>query len=409
MRSSGLMKILDITLMSLEGLIDRKGRVALNVLGILIGCAAITGLISLADGMNNQVQDQLSIIGTNSLFVIPEEAREAASTLSGSQILSQNGISWRDREIIIKSPEVELISEISYGGGQYSVKGEIYDTKILGVGDNFLNLNKDIAIESGRFFRRGDRYAIVIGNTIAHPSDKNEQVLDIGDRLKLSVRVKGETKEVTLRVVGVFEEHGTMFGLNVDDSLVMPFRTINQLFEQGGSCAVVQVYIEDSDNMDTVEMRLEEQLGDDYYVVSPDAAIDVQKQITGTIQNVLGGIAGISMLVAGIGIVNTMTISVSERTREIGILKAIGAKSVDVLLLFLSEAFYTGIIGGIIGSALGFTISTLVGEYIGLPIILNTILVLQTIAFALITSLISGASPAWNAANMSPVEALRKE
>lgn len=403
------MKLFDISVMSAEGLRERKGRVALNVLGILIGCAAVTGLISLADGMNNQVKDQLSIIGTNTLFVLPEEAKEAASTLSGSQVLGQEGMSWRARDTIRRSAGVSAISELSSGGGHFEIKSQIYGTKILGVGDNFLEINQDIKMAQGHIFSRGDKAVAIIGSNLAHPPDDLEALIDIGDRIKLSVRVMGEEKEITLRIIGILEEHGTMFGLNVDDALVMPFRTYDQLFEQGGSCAVVQVYVKDSEDMDSVEANLEDELGDDFFVVTPDAAIDVQKQVTGTIQSVLGGIAGISMFVAGIGIVNTMTISVSERTKEIGTMKAIGAKSTDILFLFLSEAMYTGLIGGMVGASLGFIIGKLVGDFIGMRVEVNYVLAVGTVAFALFTSLISGASPAWNASKMNPVEALRKE
>ncbi|MCW4013828.1 MAG: ABC transporter permease [Candidatus Bathyarchaeota archaeon] len=403
------MKIIDITVMSAEGLFERKGRVALNVLGILIGCAAVTGLISVADGMNNQVRDQLAVIGTNTLFVVPEEAEDAASTLSATQILNQEGISWRDREIIESTSGVTLISEISSGMGSFTVKGDSYDVTVLGVGDYFLDINQDVKMEEGRFFLRGDKAVVFIGRNIAYPSNKDEQVVAVGDRIKLEVRVKGEEKEITLRVVGILEEHGTMFGLNVDDAIAIPFRTYDQLYEQGGSCAIVQAYIEDTDRMAEVETELENGLGEDYFVVSPDAAIDVQKQVTGTIQAVLGGIAAISMFVAGIGIVNTMAISVSERTKEIGTMKAIGAKSTDILFMFLSEALYTGLIGGVVGSSVGFILGKLVGNFIGLPVEISLLLGFATVMFALITSLVSGASPAWRAAKMNPVEALRKE
>jgi putative ABC transport system permease protein len=181
------------------------------------------------------------------------------------------------------------------------------------------------------------------------------------------------------------------------------------LFEQEGSCAIVQAYVDESRDIDEVANELEDKLGNDYFVVSPRAALYVQKQVTGTIQAVLGGIAAISMFVAGIGIVNTMTISVSERTKEIGTMKAIGAKSTDVLFLFLSEALYTGFIGGLIGVSLGFILGKLVGRFIGLPVEINLMLAVETLVFALLTSLISGASPAWNAAKMNPVEALRRE
>ncbi len=403
------MKLFDITMMSAEGLLERKGRVALNVLGILIGCAAVTGLISVASGMNNQVRDQLSVIGTNTLFVIPEEAQDAASTLSASQILSQEGISWRDRDLIASTSGVTSISEISSGGGSFTMKGDTYDVKVMGVGDNFLQINQDVKMNDGRFFVRGEKAVTIIGQNVAFPPDKNEQLVKIGDRIKLTVRVRGEYKSITLRVIGILEKHGTMFGLNVDDVIGIPFRTYDQLFEQEGSCAVVQAYIEDSNKMDEVAKSLKKNLGDDYFVVSPNAALDVQKQVTGTIQAVLGGIAAISMFVAGIGIVNTMAISVNERTKEIGTLKAIGARSTDILFLFLSEALYTGFIGGLVGTTLGFTMAKIVGSYIGLPVEFNIILAVGTLFFALFTSLISGASPAWNAAKMNPVEALRRE
>jgi len=395
--------------MSAEGLFERKGRVALNVLGILIGCAAVTGLISVADGMNNQVRDQLAVIGTNTLFIVPEEAQDAASTLSATQILNQEGISWRDRETIEATGGVTQISEISSGAGSFTVRGESYDVTVLGVGDTFLDINQDVKMEEGRFFLRGDKAVAFVGKNVAYPPDEDEQVVAIGDRIKLTVRLQGEEKEITLRVIGILEEHGTMFGLDVDDVIGIPFRTYDQLYEQGGSCAIVQAYVEDSEKMSEVEASLEDNLGDNYFVVSPDAALDVQKQVTGTIQAVLGGIAAISMFVAGIGIVNTMAISVSERTKEIGTMKAIGAKSTDILFLFLSEALYTGLIGGTIGSGLGFFLGKLVGRFIGLPVEISVILGVATVLFALTTSLVSGASPAWRAAKMNPVEALRRE
>jgi putative ABC transport system permease protein len=404
-----LLKLIDITVLSAEGLLERKGRVLLNILGILIGCAAVTGLISVADGMNNQVRDQLSVIGTNTLFIVPEEAKDAASTLSANQILSQEGISWRDRDIICSTSGVTDISEISSGAGGFTVKGKSYNVKVMGVGDNFLDINQDVKMEEGRFFMRGDKAVAFVGRNIAHPPSEEEQLVAMGDRIKLTVRVRGEPKEITLRVVGILEEHGTMFGLNVDDVIGIPFRTYDQLYEQGGSCAIVQAYVEDSDEMNKVSEDLKENLGEDYFVVSPNAALDVQKQVTGTIQAVLGGIAAISMFVAGIGIVNTMAISVSERTKEIGTLKAIGAKSTDVLFIFLSEALYTGFIGGVTGVILGFSLGKLVGKYIGLPVEVNLLLAMGTLIFAMITSLISGASPAWRAAQMNPVKALRRE
>ncbi|MCK4318114.1 ABC transporter permease [Candidatus Bathyarchaeota archaeon] len=403
------MKLLDITILSAEGLRERKFRVALNVLGILVGCAAVTGLVSLADGMNTQVRDQMSVIGTNTLFVIPEDAKEAAMTISATQIASQDGISWRDRETIQDTGGVRDTCEIIMGGGSYTIKGETYSARVMGVGDSFQEINKDIKMTDGRFFTRGDKAVAFVGKNVAHPTDEEEPILGVGNRIKLAVKVRGEHKEITLRVVGVLAEHGTMFGLDVDNVIGIPFRTYDQLFEQGGSCAIVQVYARESSDTEEVAKDLEDRLGNDFFVVSPKAAIEVQEQVTGTIQAVLGGVATISLFVAGLGIVNTMTVSVNERTREIGTMKAIGANSVDILLLFISEAAYTGLIGGVAGSAVGFTLGKMVGNYIGLPVGHSLSLGLAVVAFALVTSVLSGAGPAYRASRMDPVKALRSE
>jgi len=401
------MKLMDIIVLSEEVLLEKKGRVALNILGIIIGCAAITSLISVAAGLNNQVQDQLSVIGTNTLFIAPKAVEDVASSLSATQILgaASEGINWRDRETIAATNGVTMISEMSQSGGAFTVKGDTYDAKVFGAGDNFLEINQDIKLEEGRFFIRGDKAVAIIGRNIAYPNDDEDQLIGVGDR----INVRGEPKEITLRVVGILEEHGMMFGLNVDDVIGIPFRTYDQLFEDGGSCAIVQAYIRDTDKINDVATDLKKKLGSDYFVVSPSIALKVQEQVTGTIQAVLGGIAAISMFVAGIGIVNTMTISVNERTKEIGTLKAIGAKNRDILLLFLTEAFYTGVIGGVMGVILGIIIGKIVGGYIGLYVEVSIALVIGTLVFSLFTCLVSGVSPAMNAARMNPVDALRGE
>jgi putative ABC transport system permease protein len=156
-------------------------------------------------------------------------------------------------------------------------------------------------------------------------------------------------------------------------------------------------------------MDIEQALGDDVAVLSAETMQELVGTILGAIEAVLGGVAAISLLVAGVGIVNTMTISVMERTREIGIMKAIGSKSTDVLLIFLSEAVITGLAGGALGAGLGFLLGNTIGNTIDMPVSLNPMLGVGVIAFAIITTVLSGLYPAWRAAKMHPVEALRAE
>jgi len=359
--------------------------------------------------MNVQVKDQLSIIGTNTLFVLPQSSEDSVSQLSVTGALSSSGLTWRDRETLQMINGVDQISELTTNQIEFTVKGETYQVKVMGVGYNFLTINQDIKMAEGRGFRSGDKAVVIIGKNIAQPTSEDKPVVNLGDRLTLKATVNGQSKELTVRVIGVLAEHGSVFGLNADDIIALPFRTYDQFYETKGSCSLVQVYIKDSDDVDRVEEAIETTMGDDYVVVSSQSAMDVMKNVTGTIQAVLGGIAMISLFVAGLGIINTMTVSVNERTREIGTFKAIGARSTDILMMFLSEAVYTGFIGGVVGSALGFVLGKGIGRYIGIPVNSSISLALSVVSFAVVTCVLSGAWPAWRASKLDPVKALRRE
>ncbi len=155
--------------------------------------------------------------------------------------------------------------------------------------------------------------------------------------------------------------------------------------------------------------RIEDKMGEAVTVISFESAQELVGDVLGTIEAVLGGIAAISLIVAGVGIINTMTVSVIERTREIGVLKAIGAKRRDILILFLSEAVMTGITGGIIGALFGVFLSQIIGNYINLPPDPSLSLIVYVVGFAVVTAVVSGLYPAWRASNLHPVEALRSE
>ena len=397
------MKILDIISMALDSLKERKFRFSLNLVGILIGCTAVTGLISITQGLSNNINEQLEVFGPQNIMIVPGRI-QAGRGIIGSTL------SWRDLSVVSKIQGVEMATPIIANKMcSFEVKGREFRSEVFGVTNEYFEMNKNAEVEDGRSLLRSDTSAVVVGANIAQPRDLDEPILGVGDRIKIEVRVQDRTKELTLRVVGVYKRTGGSFGANLDDSIGIPLRTAQQFFEVGGEFDYVMAQADSLDVVNEVVRRIRERMGDDVMVISFESAQELVGQVLGTIEAVLGGIAAISLVVAGVGIINTMTVSVMERTKEIGVLKAIGAKSRDVLFIFLSEAVVTGIAGGMMGSIFGFLLSGVIGSYINLPPSLSIGLGVYVVGFAVATCVASGLYPAWRASNLNPVEALRYE
>jgi len=414
-------KLLDVISMSFEGLGERKFRFALNLLGIMIGCAAVTGLISLTQGMNNEITSQMGILGTSTITVIPgarmsrvmDSAQEGGMMMGppsggGIGMGTTSELDWRDVDQIKMIHGIDLVDPgVSGGQGVYIRKGATFSVSAEGITDTYFEINEADEILEGRELTRSDKAVVIIGYSLAYPFEGDEQYLEVGDRIKLTSEVNKEEKTLSLRIVGILEESGGSFGSG-DKSFLIPLRTYEQFFETGGEYTTIQVKVVDPETINQISDEIEETL-EDVSVITSEAAMSMVDSIIGTVEAVLGGIAGISLLVAGVGIINTMTVSVMERTREIGTLKAIGARSSDVLFLFLTEAVMTGIAGGTIGAVFGFILSTVVGQYVGVVAEVSLNLGVITLLFAVVTCVVSGIYPAWRAAQLHPVDALRSE
>ncbi|MBE0633723.1 ABC transporter permease [Candidatus Bathyarchaeota archaeon] len=397
------MKLQDTILTAFQGLNERKFRLALNILGILIGCAAVTGLISITQGLTIEVSSQLDMFGPTNIMVIPYEIRQGRGLIGDS-------FNWRDVQIMERLPNVKYIAPIvSSQYASYTIRGKTYTAAIFGVTPVYFEIFNSFKIEDGRKLIQSDTGSVVIGHLLAQPNNDEDPILEVGDRITLNFYVGGEPRQATFRIIGILEEIGGTFGSEDDKSLMMPFRDAQTAFETGSKVDFVSIQVNKMENIDTVVEDIKDKFDNKIMVMSYDQIQQQVDQVLGTIEAVLGGIAAISLLVAGVSIVNTMTISVMERTREIGILKAIGSKSNEILLLFIAEATITGLVGGILGAIVGFTAGILVGNYIGLPVSTSTSLGLLVVGFAVITSVLAGLYPSWQAANLHPVEALRYE
>ncbi|MFH1180347.1 MAG: ABC transporter permease [Candidatus Bathyarchaeota archaeon] len=397
------MKLQDTILTAFQGLNERKFRLALNILGILIGCAAVTGLISITQGLTIEVSSQLDMFGPTNIMVIPYEIRRGRGLIGDS-------FNWRDVQIMERIPNVKYIAPIvSNQYASYTIRGKTYTASIFGVTPVYFQIFSSYKIEDGRKLIQSDTGSVVIGHLLAQPNKDEAPILEVGDRITLNFYVGGEPRQATFRIVGILEEIGGTFGSEDDRSLMMPFRDAQTTFETGSKVDFVSIQVNKMENIDSVVEDIKDKFENKVMVMSFDQIKEQVGQVLGTIEAVLGGIAAISLLVAGVSIVNTMTISVMERTREIGILKAIGSKSNEILLLFITEATITGLVGGILGAIVGFTAGILVGNYIGLPVSTSTSLGLLVVGFAVITSVLAGLYPSWQAANLHPVEALRYE
>jgi putative ABC transport system permease protein len=402
------MNVQDIALMAFSGIRDRKFRFALNLLGILIGCAAVTGLISVTQGMNTEINSQLDILGANSITIIPTTGEDTSLSSGPQGMMIPIYLSWRDVDVIEAIPEVDRVAPLQSNYCSYTITGDTRITSIMGMGTDIFVINPSFEISDGRSFSRSDKAVTIIGSNVAHPDNEAEPILSVGDRLKISTLGTSEPHEITLRIIGITKNTGMSMGMSPDDMIMIPLRTSEQLFENSGNYDMIMASVYDIDDTEVVTSKIEAKL-EDVMIVTADSVRDMIGDVTGTIEAVLGGIAAISLIVAGVGIVNTMTVSVSERTKEIGTMKALGAKNTDVLLIFLAESGYTGLAGGVLGGAFGFLLGIAIGDFIGLPVSLNPELWSRVVVFAVLTSMVAGVWPAWSAAKLNPVDALRHE
>lgn len=404
------MIFLNYLLLALDNIKHRRLRSWLTMIGIFIGVAAVVSLISLGQGMQSSIESQFEMMGANKLIIMPGTGM--------GMMPSSEKLTSKDLVIVERVKGVDIVTEFIYGSSLVEFRDEAKHTMIIGLAtDDSANIFKDMQgfeTEKGRDLKEGDKLKAVVGYLVAKDNGFFEEGIGIRDKIII--------KEREFKVVGVMKQIGNP---SDDSSIYIPLDTAREIFEKEDEIDSIYVQVKSGFEPTEVAEDIKEELRDfrnekegeeTFSVQTFEQILDTFNTIFGIVQAVLVGIAGISLLVGGIGIMNTMYTSVLERTKDIGIMKAVGARNSDILLLFLVESGLLGLFGGFIGIVLGlgfakiveFVVSNNLGINL-LKVAIDPVLISSALLFAFIVGSLSGMFPARQAARMKPVDALRYE
>jgi putative ABC transport system permease protein len=417
------MKIFDSVLLAFRSLAGNKMRSILTMLGIIIGVGAVISLMSVGNGAQSQITAQFESLGSNQLTVMPSSTGSDGGMMSMAYSSSTPTLTLDDAQELERIPGVEAVVPINENLVSASYGSESATALIHGAGPGYLAVYNHV-VEAGQFISERNLLArdlvVVLGNTVASKLFNDNPDSAVGQKVKILKQ--------NFRVIGVLEaKGGAMMGMSYDDLMVVPITTYQtKLFTQrtaNGEDSVqsITVKAESSEVMDDVKYNIETILRkshsigatekDDFSVVSMEQMLSMVQQVTMIFTLVLGAIAGISLLVGGIGIMNIMLVSVTERTREIGVRKAVGAKRRDILAQFLIEASMLSLVGGSVGILLGLGLSVVISfvakmSGIEMSAVPSLNVVLIAVAVSIGIGLISGVYPAMRASRLNPIDAL---
>jgi putative ABC transport system permease protein len=407
------MDLIMIIRVAFRALLRNKMRAALTMLGVIIGVSAVIAMVSIGQGAQASVQAQIANIGTNLLFV-SAGAQNVGGVRSGTGDSGTNTLTIEDLEAIKREvPSVSMVTPAVNARSQLVSGNANWNTSVQGVSDQYPDIRK-WTIQSGSFFTDADvrtaARVIVIGQTV-------------GDNLFPGTDPVGETIRVMnlpFRVVGVMARKGQdQQGRDQDDITFAPYTTVQNKVLGSPRVQIAYVSAVSQDATYTAQSQITDLLRqrhklspndpNDFTVRNMTDIADAANETSNTMTILLACIAGVSLLVGGIGIMNIMLVSVTERTREIGIRMAIGARSSAVRSQFLIESIVLSLTGGIFGIVLGVIVSLAIPKMLGWPTLVSTMAIVGSAIFSVAVGVFFGYYPARKAAALDPIEALRYE
>jgi putative ABC transport system permease protein len=405
------MKWRSLILAALRSIARNKLRSLLTMLGVIIGVAAVIALMALGRGSQVDIQAQIAGLGTNLLIIHPSSS-QTAGVRAGSGTLNTLEMS----DVTLLEEHAELLQEVSpviRVQEQVVAGNSNWNTQVNGVSVSYQTIRNHL-MESGTFFGERDvktrNKVAVLGKTVAN------ELFPGQDPVGVQIRIRN----VPFTVIGVLQSKGqSSMGQDQDDIILAPWSTVLYRLSDGKSVRTIMASAVSDTQMEAAKNEIFTLLreahrippgGDDGFQIRDQAEInDMLTKITGTLTLLLSAIAGVSLLVGGIGIMNIMLVSVTERTREIGIRMAVGARSGDILLQFLIEAMILSLIGGIIGILVGVGGATLLGKLMGTVVVVSPLVIAGSVAFTAAVGIFFGFYPASKAARLTPIAALRYE
>ena len=388
------MKAIRIIKLALKNIKSNKLRSALTMLGLIIGISSVIVLVGIGNGSTNEVQTQVQSLGTDVLTVSISSSDYSLEYENLDEILELSNVS--------SVAPYKTVSATASRGTTTSNKASITATN-----DNYLDV-VNVKLKEGRTISIIDienkSKVCILGSDIA------TTLFNLADPLGETIKLDGDN----YTVIGVLEEQGSSMGTDLDSIILIPLTTAKYL---GSDTSINNMYVKvENENLIDISIAIIEnyirstlQISSDYYsVTSQESTLEAMESINNTLSLLLGGIASISLVVGGIGVMNVMLVSVTERTKEIGIRKSLGARRRDILIQFLVEALVLSLLGGLIGVVLGIGVGD-IAEQFGYSFTASASIILISFCSSAIIGLIFGIFPAYRAACLKPIDALRTD